>query len=506
MAELVGALSLATDSANGVRPQTAIRTAILSVELARAAAQPSDVCRAAFWTALLRFIGCTSFAHETARWAAGDDLRMLAELQTIDVERPSTVLLGALRASRGAGAPARASAIVRLVASGDASERFAQAHCSQADSLARSLGAPALVRSALGDLYERFDGLGAPRRARGDAISIVARIVHVAAWAEAHASSAGHEAAVAAVEAMRGRSLDPALATVFVREIASTLAEPPTAIFEAMLDREPEPRWTIDDPEPVFEAFAKYADLKSPFLLGHSTGVASLVDRTAESLGFSQAERSLVRRAALVHDVGRVALPNGIWDSAAPLGRVEREAIESHATHTERILAFGEQTRSLALVASAAHERQDETGYPHRRAPRDRCARLLAACDVLHALGEERPHRRALDAEARAKILLDDVRLSKLDRVIVDAALATARGRAIDPRARGAALSEREIEVLVELARGASNKEIAVSLGVSPKTVQHHVAHVYEKTGVKSRAAAALYAVEHGLVVSKSVV
>ncbi|MBL8680959.1 MAG: hypothetical protein JNK05_17390 [Myxococcales bacterium] len=156
----------------------------------------------------------------------------------------------------------------------------------------------------------------------------------------------------------------------------------------------------------------------------------------------------------------------------------------------------------MAVVASAAHERQDESGYPHRRAPRDRCARLLAVCDVLHALGEARPHRAALGAEAREAILLEDARGSRLDRTIADAALATAKGRVLPSRA--SVLSEREIEVLVELARGASNKEIAVALGVSPKTVQHHVAHVYEKTGVRSRAAAALYAVEHGLVVSKS--
>lgn len=502
MAELVGALSLATDSANGVRPQTAIRTAILAVDLARASGAATDVQRAAFWTALLRFIGCTSFAHETARWAAGDDLGLLAELQTTDVERPSTVLRGALRASRAANAFARVASFARLVSDRDASARFADAHCSQANSLAESLGAPPLVRAALADLYERFDGLGAPRNARGEELSLVARVVHVAAWAEAHAALAGPDAALEAVRAMRGRSLDPALVDRFVRDVATTLAAPPTPIFESMLEREPSPQWTIDDPEPVFVTFAKYADLKSPFLLGHSTGVASLVDRTAESLGFSQAERGIARRAALVHDVGRVALPNGIWDSPAPLGRVEREAIASHATHTERILAFGEQTRSLAVVASAAHERQDESGYPHRRAPRDRCARLLAVCDVLHALGEARPHRAALGAEAREAILLEDVRGSRLDRTIADAALATAKGRVLPTRA--SVLSEREIEVLVELARGASNKEIAVALGVSPKTVQHHVAHVYEKTGVRSRAAAALYAVEHGLVVSKS--
>lgn len=500
MSALLGSLSLSTDAANGVRPETALRTAVIATELARAAALEAASVRAAYWTALLRFIGCTSFAHETARLAAGDDLAMLAALQGVDGASAASVLSRSLEATRGKSPFARIVAVGRLVSDPSAGRALAEAHCAQAESLATLLEVDETVREALHDLYERWDGLGQPARKRGDAISLAARVVHVAAVAEAHATRAGVEAGCEAVRAMSGHALDPSLAARFEREGHDWLAGVERRAFERAIECEPAPRWISDASREraVLTAFARYADLKSPYTLGHSIGVASLVERVAAAMGLDERASRLSTHAALVHDLGRVAVSNGVWDAVGPLGYLEREQIRSHAHHTERILSAVEATRTLGVIASQAHERLDESGYPHARVPRAIEARLLATCDVAMALSEARPHRPARDRGAREAVLRAEVEARHLDAAVVDAVLAVLRGSPA-PKRFGE-LSEREVEVLALLARGASNKDIAAELGISPKTVQHHVAHVYDKTGIRSRAAAALFAVERGLV------
>jgi HD-GYP domain-containing protein (c-di-GMP phosphodiesterase class II) len=500
MSALLGSLSLSTDAANGVRPETALRTAVIATELARAAALDAAAVRAVYWTALLRFVGCTSFAHETARLAAGDDLALLAALQGVDGASPRSVLTRSLEATRGKSPFARVAAVGRLVSDPSAGRALAEAHCAQAESLATLLEADDAVREALRDLYERWDGLGQPSRKRGDAISLAARVVHVAALAESHAARSGPEAACEVVRAMAGRALDPTLAARFARDGQAWLAGVARRAFERAIELEPAPRWTCEATREraVLTAFARYADLKSPYTLGHSSGVATLTERVAAAMGLEGRASRLATHAALVHDLGRVAVSNGVWDAKGPLGYLEREQIRSHAHHTERILSAVQATRAACTIASQAHERLDESGYPHARAPRAIEARLLAACDVATALGEARPHRPAHDRRARESELRAEVQAGRLDATVVDAVLAVLSG-APAPKRLGE-LSEREVEVLALLARGASNKDIAAELGISPKTVQHHVAHVYDKTGVRSRAAAALFAVERGLV------
>jgi ATP/maltotriose-dependent transcriptional regulator MalT len=210
-----------------------------------------------------------------------------------------------------------------------------------------------------------------------------------------------------------------------------------------------------------------------------------------------------VRVAALLHDIGRVSVPNGIWDKPGPLNSAERERVRMHAYQGERILAQSPLLAPYAALAGRHHERLDGSGY-HRGLPASALspeARLLAAADVFHALTEERPHRPRFDPATAAALVGEEARAGRLDRASVEAVLAAA-GQAF-ARGRGdwpAQLSEREVEVLCLVARGLSNKEIGARLFISAKTVQHHVAHVYEKTGVATRAAAALFAVEHQLL------
>jgi DNA-binding CsgD family transcriptional regulator len=210
----------------------------------------------------------------------------------------------------------------------------------------------------------------------------------------------------------------------------------------------------------------------------------------------------LLRRAALVHDLGRLGVSNAIWDKPAALTPPEWERVRLHPYLTERMLASSSALAPLGALAAQHHERCDGSGYPRGQSadvlsPE---ARILAAADAYRAMLEPRPHRPPrTPTEAEAE-LRTDVREGRLDGDAVNAVLSGAGHRVRRRREWPAGLTPRELEVLRLLARGASNKEIARVLVISPKTVGNHVEHIYLKTGARSRAAASLFATRHGLI------
>jgi HD-GYP domain-containing protein (c-di-GMP phosphodiesterase class II) len=207
-----------------------------------------------------------------------------------------------------------------------------------------------------------------------------------------------------------------------------------------------------------------------------------------------------VRRGALVHDLGRVAVPVRIWQKPAPLTPDDWERVRLHAYHSERVLARSPSLGALAPVASFHHERLDGSGY-HRgtaAAAITPPARLLAAADAYHAMTEPRPHRAALAPGQAAEALGLEASTGRLDPDAVTAVLEAA-GQRIPRLERPAGLTEREAEVIGLLARGLQTKQVARRLGISVKTADHHVQNAYAKIGVSTRAAAALFAMEHGL-------
>jgi HD-GYP domain-containing protein (c-di-GMP phosphodiesterase class II)/DNA-binding CsgD family transcriptional regulator len=253
----------------------------------------------------------------------------------------------------------------------------------------------------------------------------------------------------------------------------------------------------------VARVFADMVDLKTPFLHGHSSGVAALAEVAARMVGFDVEAVATMRRAGLLHDLGRVGVPNGIWEKTGPLSAGEWEQVRLHAYHSERILSRSAALAPVATVAGMHHERLDGSGY-HRgisAASLPAPARMLAAADAYHAMTEERAHRPALNRSEAATTLQDEAAAGKLDREAVAAVLEAAghppgRIRVVWP----ADLTGREVEVLRLLARGRSNKEIAERLVISNHTVHHHVLHIYNKINVSTRAGAALFAMQHGLL------
>ncbi len=276
-------------------------------------------------------------------------------------------------------------------------------------------------------------------------------------------------------------------------------------MWEHALESEPAPLiWLSGERIDVaFASIAAITGLKSPWLREHPTGVAELAEAAAWRSGLPDNSVADVRRAALAHDLGRVGVSNAIWEKPGPLGFGEWERVRLHAHYTERAFAQSLSLAPIGRLAGSHHERLDGSGY-HRgcRGPDlDVPARILAAADCYGAMREARPYRPALEAPAAEEQLLREAREGRLDPDAVDAVL-TAAGHSVPKRLSElpAGLTPRELEVLLALVGGASNQAIGDGLGISPKTVGHHVQHVYEKAGVRSRAAATLWAFEHDLV------
>jgi DNA-binding CsgD family transcriptional regulator len=195
-------------------------------------------------------------------------------------------------------------------------------------------------------------------------------------------------------------------------------------------------------------------------------------------------------------------VPNTIWDKAGPLGTAAWERVRLHTYYTERVLAGSSLLAPFARVAGLHHEHTDGSGY--HRGVRDQmfppAARILAAADAYHAMTETRAYRPALTATEAASEIAAGVERGWLDRGAAGAVCEAAGQRIAAPRSWPAGLTDREVEVLRLLARGRSKKQIAAQLGIAEGTVHTHVVHVYEKIGVSSRALAALFAMEHGLI------
>jgi HD-GYP domain-containing protein (c-di-GMP phosphodiesterase class II) len=505
LAEVLGSLSLATDMAAGLPKETALRTSVIATRLAIRAGIQGYELSDVYYAALLRFLGCSAHAHEmAARYAAGDDRRLLGALALSDPARPATVVSAAWRgisAERGTGA--RLSAFARLASSPQAESDIATSHCELAVLLARQLGMSDAVVHTLGQIYERWDGRGFPAKLRAAEIRRSARVLHLAWRLAAYLGVEGVAAALDELEARSGREFDPELCR-FAEELGPALFDGllGASSWSTFLATEPTPGFVVhgaDHQERIATVFGHFADVKSPFTRGHSQRVMELCSPAAERMAVSAKVREQLRLAALLHDLGRVAIANGIWDKPGPLDAMEQTLMQEHAHEAARIVARCETFREVQLLVSMAHERLDGSGYPRRSEARDLniAARILAAADVYAALLQDRPQRKAHSPAAAVDLLRREVAAGRLCEDAVNAVLVSP-ARPNSAPTKGPGLSSREVEILGCVAQGLANKEIAEQLGISPSTVKRHLENMFEKIGVRTRAAVTIWAIEHG--------
>lgn len=505
-AEVIAALSLATDLGIGVPLEHGLHSTLFAMRLGDRLGVDSETASETYYACLLFYVGCTATA-EIASEIFGDDDALTTHATPVRFGSRPQMMAGMLRAV----APPGRAPLVRALQIARGLPRLAgnfksvvATICEVGQMLTARLGLPAPVSALFTHVGERWDGKGEPGRARREEIPLAVRIVHVARDAAFQRMLGGSEFAARIVRDRAGGAFDPAIAKRLADEAGEILAlDDETSAWEEALACEPTPQLALQGEaiDRALAAMADFADLTSPYLVGHSRGVAELGTAVAQSWGFERADLATIRRAALVHDLGRVAIPVRIWQKAGPLTPDDWEQVRLHAYHSERVLTRSPFLADLAPVATFHHERLDGSGY-HRgavAAALTRPARLLAAADAYHAMTEPRPHRQALSLDDAAAALSEEARGRRLDADAVAAVLEVS-GQRVPRIERPAGLTEREVEVIGLLARGLQTKQVARALGISVKTADRHIQNAYGKIGISTRAAAALFAMEHGLV------
>lgn len=498
LAELVAGLSVASDLGKGLTDGQGLRSTILAMHLADEIALSEADREALYWVGLLRFVGCTATASEMAE-GLGDEIAVSAAFAAADTKD----IRDALRRVIGlvGKRPDKVASFVAKVPSIISAHETAS--CEVAQVIAAQLGLPESVSNALAAVFERYDGKGTPGRRSGDRIPLATRV-----WQLAHTIDVLSETESAGEVAKQlihraGTALDPHLARGVAARLEWLEGPRPVAMIAAVLDVEPTPHRTVEDADldSVLAVFGEIADLKSPYFRGHCQRVSELAARAAAAAGFSGSDISRVRRAGLVQDVGRVAVSSRIWNQERPLSEGERVHVESHSYFTQRILGRIPALSDLADLACCHHERSDGSGY-HRQlsgSSLSPLAALLAAAETYVTWGEERPHRVPLTTADRHRQLREVARSGGLPEDAVDAVLAAADETPLPPRPK-AGLTDREREVLEVVAQGLTNAAAARRLGISPKTVNTHLEHVYAKLAVSTRASAVVAATQRGWI------
>lgn len=506
-AEVLATLSLATDLAMGQPMEFALKSCVLGIRLGEALGITGEELSEIYYHALLRYIGCNA---ETYAMVAlfGDEIELRRDFALVDSARAGEVMsmvFNHLRRARpGAGPLALVAHIARglLIGQKTSAENFA-GHCEVAERLAERLGLSRGVQRNLGQLYERWDGRGLPRGLKGEAVAPAVRVVTFAQDAIVLRAAHGDAAGFAKLKERRGGAYDPRVVDRFLRATPEMIDGIDAVSWDAVLAMEPKPQAILSEAEfdTACLAIADFADLKSPFTPGHSRAVSALAADAARRCGLPDGDAVDLARAGLLHDLGQVAVSARIWIKPGPLDDAEREQMRLHPYYGERVLARPKALARLGAIVGQHHERLDGSGYHRgaRAAALPPQGRILAAAEAYQGMIEPRPHRPALKPEAAADALNRDARAGRLDADAVAAVLAAAGHRAAPKRQLVAGLTEREIDVLRLVARGQSMKEIARSLGISPKTVDNHIQHLYAKIEVKTRAGATLFAIEHGL-------
>jgi HD-GYP domain-containing protein (c-di-GMP phosphodiesterase class II) len=504
-AEVIASLCLATDLGMGFPFEHGLHATLTTMRLCEALDVDEDTLSRTYYACLLMYVGCTVDEEERSEIFGGSMTEHHTHRQFGSRVESLSGVVGALP-SPDANLPRRAWQVLTRL---PRASRFIDGHfaalCEVAGMLAVRLGMPKSVHGMFPLLTERWDGRSVLERASGDEIPLPLRIIQVGRDA-AYQRLIGDDAYVIDVIRSRsGKAFDPDVAATFMDNADEILGprEPPETTWEDVLAAEPRPRLTLEGPaiDRALRAMGAFSDLVSPYLSGHSSGVAELAGSAAELHGFADAEVETIRRAGFVHDIGRTAISSRIWNKPGPLTADEREQARLHPYHTDRVLARSPFLAEVRSIAMAHHERLDASGY-HRGlgiASLSPASRLLAAADAFRSKIEPRPYREALSPEMATKVLVDKAERGGFDPAMVRA-IAEAAGQTPPTIERPGGLTEREAEVVGLLARGLQTKQIARKLDISPKTADRHIQNSYRKMGVSSRAAATLFATENGLV------
>jgi HD-GYP domain-containing protein (c-di-GMP phosphodiesterase class II)/DNA-binding CsgD family transcriptional regulator len=510
MAEVLAALSLATDLGTGKTMGHALRACYVGMELAASMRLSTAEQAELYYSFLLMHSGCTALSLRMAPVIEGDEVAAIGDGTLVDDANLLETLAWISRhVSPDAPPLTRAHNLVRIVLQGDDGSEALRGACEVATRVAQRLGLPLGVQDAVRHYLERWDGKG-PNRLRGSAIPLCARLLHAGLKIETCYTERGRHEAESWVRAQKGKILDPEVAEAFLAvakgpELWEKLAM--QDLWDVVLDLEPaSPYHDLDEDrvDDVARAVADFVDLKSPFTISHSSETARYAEGIARRMSLSQIEIVEIRRAALVHDLGVVALPSRILRNQEQLSVGDQERLRLHPYYTERALARVPALATVASIAGKHHERLDGTGYYRGLAGDELSVAvcILALADDFQDRMQSAPGQDGPDPKDVLKAMQPAVGTHFAPACFE--ALAQEFGVATPKPPRRsewpAGLTGREVEVLRVVATGASNREIAAALVITEKTVAHHLEHIYNKIGISSRAAAVFFAMENKLL------
>jgi len=414
LSEVIGGLSYALDITEGEPPGHAVRTCLIGMRLAQELRLDTAARSDLFYALLLKDAGCSANSARMAALFAADDHVAKRTGKRIDWARPFPAFVWALRiAAPGGSGRARVRQLLAIRDEGEVTRSLMQARCDRGAEIARMLGLPARTAEAIRALDEHWDGRGHPHGLRGEQIPLEARILCLAQTLEIFHAARGVDAAYRVARRRRGGWFDPALvdaAAAFRRDASfwASLAEPDLAAVEP-----PDRVLTADAGrlDGIADAFAAVVDAKSPWTYRHSDRTSVIATSVAAALGCDRESIGDLRRAARLHDIGKLAISNRILDKPAPLSEAEFAKVKEHPLFTHRILERVPGFREVAPLASAHHERLDGGGYPHglTRGELTLPMRVLAIADVFEALTAARPYRPARRSDEALEIIRHQV-------------------------------------------------------------------------------------------------
>ncbi|QGZ42507.1 HD domain-containing protein [Pseudoduganella flava] len=466
VADAVQALALVGDLSMGQPTDHSIRTARLAARVADMDGAGPAGCATARTVALLRWSGCTANASGFAA-LMGDDVggRHAMLTRTLPPNHPLTF-----------------TSVAPL----------AQVHCEVSGDIARMLGLPLAVEEALRHVFEHVDGSGMPYRLRGAAIPNAVFHVALAGDLEILSRAHGLDAALRLIGELAGRKYPAALVRLVTPHARAWL--------DALDDDTPCGDAPPSETRVALTLVADMLELKLPALAGFSRRVADVARGAAALLGLPPAQQQCVGRAALIHGLGRAAVPNGVWQREGKLRTADWEKVRLVPYWTARAAIQIPALTAEAQLASHVYERLDGSGY-FRSLTGDALSpshRVLAAAAAWTALCSPRPWRPAYEPAAATALLA--AQAARFDRAAVDAVIASAGGTQAPAPRRSGLLSDREVDVLRRISTGESNKEAARALRISPSTVRTHIESIFRKLECSTRAAATLKALTLGLI------
>jgi putative nucleotidyltransferase with HDIG domain len=418
LVSVIAGLTHALDLTEGHPLGHANRACIIGMRIGRAMGLSIEQQANLHHALLLKDAGCSSNAQRVHELFGGDDHEVKRAVWVRDWRRFHEQVVYALQYTERRGTIwARLRKLMVLAAKGPrgGGELF-RIRCDRGAEIALAMGFPTETAEAIRSMDEHWDGWGYPDGLRRTAIPLEARIINLAQVAEIFFGLAGPAAAVETVKTRSGRWFDPDIVRVFTRVAAEpdfwdSLRQPDLIPIVTAMQPAPSSIPADDDTlGRIALAFAWVIDAKSPYTYEHSEGVSAIAAQIAGRLGFTPEETTRLRHMALLHDIGKLAVPNRILDKRGPLAPDETLIVREHPRHTFDILRRVPIFDELALDAGAHHERLDGRGYHLGldRSTLSKSARVLAVADVTDALRADRPYRKGMPADAISRLLMND--------------------------------------------------------------------------------------------------